>query len=464
MKQLTFEQLQKFASTLDGYCLELNGKRAIWQCKFGHKWEAHYGGRIRHWCSICSKNKKLTLDDAKTLAIKNNGECLSDVYENSTKKLIWKCEFGHIWKTTYSSINSGSWCAKCKGYKKLTLEEIKKCAKLMGGKCLSESYTNSEYKLLWECKFGHRWESLYHNVAKGHWCPECAGQKKLTIEIANDIAKTRGGSCLSEIYINARIKLRWKCKQHHEWEMPIFVVKKGGWCPVCSQSKSESICREYMETLFGAKFVKCRPDWLRNNEGYNLELDGYCEELKIAFEHNGDQHYEITRFTKTDEQLLKIKNNDKIKTDLCEKHGIKLIIIPQLFSKIKLNKLKEFIKNESIKLGIIIPNNFDNISVDLNTYFKNADGNNTENKRPKFEAAMKYNLNFAQELAVKKGGECLSDFYVYSAKKMKWKCNNHNFVWESRFDHVLRSTWCPKCARETWLKQVTGKKYKQKVK
>ena len=113
MKQLTFEQLQKFASTLDGYCLELNGKRAIWQCKFGHKWEAHYGGRIRHWCSICSKNKKLTLDDAKTLAIKNNGECLSDVYENSTKKLIWKCEFGHIWKTTYSSINSGSWCAKC---------------------------------------------------------------------------------------------------------------------------------------------------------------------------------------------------------------------------------------------------------------------------------------------------------------------------------------------------------------
>ena len=43
---------------------------------------------------------------------------------------------------------------------------------------------------------------------------------------------------------------------------------------------SEKICRKYFEYLFNKPFNRIRPSWLSE-----LELDGYNEELNIAFEY-----------------------------------------------------------------------------------------------------------------------------------------------------------------------------------
>ena len=48
---------------------------------------------------------------------------------------------------------------------------MKQLAKNKNGKCLSPKYLGIEKKLLWECKEGHKWESLPYTIRIGHWCP-----------------------------------------------------------------------------------------------------------------------------------------------------------------------------------------------------------------------------------------------------------------------------------------------------
>ena len=94
-----------------------------------------------------------------------------------------------------------------------------------------------------------------------------------------------------------------------------------------------------------------------------MELDGYNEDDKIAFEHHGIQHYKYTkRFHKNPEDLIKRQVDDKLKVKKCKENKIKLIIIPALFELTLLENLKEVIKSELIRLNIDIPQDFDDIN------------------------------------------------------------------------------------------------------
>ncbi|RIA97803.1 hypothetical protein C1645_813683 [Glomus cerebriforme] len=57
---------------------------------------------------------------------------------------------------------------------------------------------------------------------------------KLTLNIAKEIACSRGGKCISERYINCQIPMLWKCTKDHLWSarlnMKKFAEKKGGFC------------------------------------------------------------------------------------------------------------------------------------------------------------------------------------------------------------------------------------------
>ena len=53
-------------------------------------------------------------------------------------------------------------------------------------------------------------------------------------------------------------------------------------------------------------------------------------------------------------------------------------------------------------------------------------------------------LNKMYELAVERGGNCLSDKYVNSATKLRWKCAEGH-VWEAAPSSINRGRWCPEC-------------------
>jgi len=68
-----------------------------------------------------------------------------------------------------------------------------------------------------------------------------------------------------------------------------------------------------------------RPNWLISSDHTWLELDFYIEDLKLAFEVQGDQHFIfIPFFHKTDDDFRKRKRHDQEKRDLCFGRNIKL--------------------------------------------------------------------------------------------------------------------------------------------
>lgn len=96
------------------------------------------------------------------------------------------------------------------------------------------------------------------------------------------------------------------------------------------RSKPEKICRRTLEKIYGKKFSRIRPDWLRNPKtGRNLEIDCYNDELKIGLEYNGVQHYKWPNFTKMSrQQFLDQVERDHYKIDKCDEMGVYLITVP----------------------------------------------------------------------------------------------------------------------------------------
>ena len=40
---------------------------------------------------------------------------------------------------------------------------------------------------------------------------------KLTLDVAKEIAYSRGGECISKRYINYQMPILWKCVKNHLW-------------------------------------------------------------------------------------------------------------------------------------------------------------------------------------------------------------------------------------------------------
>lgn len=98
------------------------------------------------------------------------------------------------------------------------------------------------------------------------------------------------------------------------------------------ESAGEIRTRRYLENRFKKTFNKIRPDFMVNQvtgSKYNLEFDCYNEEMKLAVEYNGAQHYNyIPFFHKNKEAFYNQKYRDELKRIKCKELGITLIEIP----------------------------------------------------------------------------------------------------------------------------------------
>jgi queuine/archaeosine tRNA-ribosyltransferase len=181
--------------------------------------------------------KRLTIQLMHQLAESHGGRCLSDVYINAHSKLVWQCAKGHEWMAIQNNVQRGAWCPTCGGNARPTIQQIHALAESRGGKCLSDIYVSMRSKLMWQCARDHKWEATPSRIKRGHWCPKCHGNLRLTLEEMKEVAASRGGLCLSEQYVNSSTHLLWQCREGHQWKAVPNSVKRGSWCPVCSHER-----------------------------------------------------------------------------------------------------------------------------------------------------------------------------------------------------------------------------------
>ena len=305
-----WESIHEIANGRGGKCLSkvFVNKRAKldWECANGHIWSAPLRDvENGHWCLKCAGKEKLTIELAREIAASRGGECLSRYYENTKTPLTWRCAKGHVWKAALGQIkNQGSWCRECAGLKKQDIKKMKELAASRGGKCLSTKYKNANSKLEWQCEKGHRWWAKPGAVKFGSWCPECRGKPKGNICKYNQIAKEKGGECLSDQYVNSKTKLTFKCANNHVFNITPASINRGHWCVTCSAKervKKRKVKIEDMVALAESKNGKCLSDkmdsvhdklkWMCNKghvwgaAAYNVKNGTWC---KVC-------HYESTR-------------------------------------------------------------------------------------------------------------------------------------------------------------------------
>lgn len=374
--------------------------------------------------------KRLTLQDCKDTATARDGQCLSSEYKNSSTKLDWACKYGHSWSAKPQDIRAGYWCPYCAKTAKPSMNEIHLLAKSHGGKCLSQNYRNNREKLMWLCSKGHKFEMTLKAVKQlEQWCTLCSGKYR---QFSNNhlvkIAATKGGSLLSsqdKFLISDSAK--WRCSNGHEWTTKIAnVFSNKSWCPECQSNRGERICRFIFEQSTGKEFPSKRPSWLRDElQRKSMELDGYCEELKIAFEHQGKQHYSQDAISFFGAGVIE---RDEKKRRICADYGVKVLEIPQIghFLSVEdaIDLIFNFLKTNNVPIiKSVTPRDID------------------ENPKKVFDER----LLQVQRIARSKGGNCLSGVYLGHITPLAFKCSK-NHQWLARPNDIKRGSWCSICS------------------
>jgi len=375
--------------------------------------------------------------------------------------------------------------------KKNNLDRLLKYVSEKGGTLDNPIPVLTSEKVKIRCAMDHLWQAQVGSlIYRKTWCPKCAGNLPRTIEDLKTIIEKRGGTILTLDYRGVDGSYDFLCNLGHANRNMFKKIEKGQWCPTCnSHSKSEEITRTILENLFEAKFPKRRPKWLRNSRGRLMELDGFAEEIGIAFEYQGEQHFKESTLYKTDlnQRIL----DDQMKLQLCADRGIVLLVFSYLdkfqdFHKIARAQLLKFGKQISVDFSksidyqsayiredrlqelrdLLNPKNIRVISskwtkVDdyydfqcivcftkfrsrANSYFnsRRVAGCDFCNRRnPRNKKSLQDLIDYAQKFE----GELLSSAYIRSNHSYTWRCKNGH-VFEAKAHNLKHNNkFCPTC-------------------
>lgn len=291
--------------------------------------------------------KKPTIDSIRDFIESCGYKLLSKKYINAKSKLYILCKEHGIFSMNWNNFKSGQRCRGCSDKNRFSWNKhnIKELLKSTDYTYFGHRKSNRRVYVTVICGSGHRSEVRLDSIQRGQGCFECANDNlRLDIEYVGNYIKERGFTLLSEDYKNNEQSLEIKCPIHGKFHKRFSKFKEHPNCPFCANGAGvrEQACRDIFENSLEVKFPNTRCKFLTNPDtGYCLELDGYSEDLRLAFEYDGLQHYEPVDFFGGKEAYAKRRQLDALKDELCRKEKINLIRIPYY-----VRNLEEYIERQ----------------------------------------------------------------------------------------------------------------------
>lgn len=232
-----------------------SNKKVLWECQLGHKWQATVADRTppaSKGCPYCAGQKVLVnFNDLKTLLPEIAAEADSwdpaSVSAGSSKKMSWRCQYGHTWITSVANRKNGTGCPVCSGRK--TVKGFNDLKTLFPDVALDacgwdptsiSSYSHEKKR--WQCKSGHEWEAVVKSrTSLNTGCPFCSGLKPVVgvndlLTLHPKIAAEASGWDPGTVTAGSGQVKEWKCSMDHRWTTAVSnrTPPIGTGCPFCS--------------------------------------------------------------------------------------------------------------------------------------------------------------------------------------------------------------------------------------
>lgn len=179
---------------LDATTMAGSHRSVWWRCEQGHRWSARIQTRVRHRsaCPYCSGRRPTTEtslaavrpDVASEWHPDRNGDlAATDVLPGSRRRVWWRCRAGHEWDAVVSARARGTGCPFCSGRRvtrSASLAALRPdlAAELVGDDVDAATLApQSNRRLWWRCRHGHRWAARISDRTRGHGCPTCSGRR-----------------------------------------------------------------------------------------------------------------------------------------------------------------------------------------------------------------------------------------------------------------------------------------------
>lgn len=266
-------------------------------------------------CPLCNNKKqsKLRSHTYEYIQSKINNmgyTLLSTNYINNTTKLDVLDSNNNKLQLSYKALKRGV----KSNYNKRTTDDVRKIFKDNDCILLTLNYKNNKTNLKYICSCGNLSEINLSSFLQGHRCKKCRiHRKNIGYNTVKRLFNNNGYTLLTLNYNNNKELLEYKCPNGHLNRMTYSNFLKGHRCPSCFKKSSKA-----ENDIFN--FINKYTTAISNT--YNIiapyELDIYLPTYKIAIEYCG-LYWHSDKY--------KSRNYHRMKLDLCNKQGIRLITI-----------------------------------------------------------------------------------------------------------------------------------------
>ena len=286
-------------------------------------------------------------------------------YKGMFEETEFKCDIcNHTWRDIPSNVLKRHGCLYCRCNDFIDKSKDK-FGEQFNYDCTKDTFIGLRKPCKFHCNLHDSYfyiQPTYHLNNKFGGCKKCAYESRfIDINTLIDRFKEIHGDTYiyNDISYNGMFNdIEIVCKLHGKFKQTPHNHLSGQGCPICNSSKKENIIREVLRKEGIMNIEQKGFDYLKSINP--MHLDFYIPSINTAIECQGEQHFRPIDYFGGDEAFKKQVERDRLKYDLCKKHGVNIIYYcDKVNSKYYIGTEYVFFtdKNDLIKYIINVKNN-----------------------------------------------------------------------------------------------------------